>query len=380
MAPRYLPILKWRQREVSALSKLLPSDRDNVMPVFELPMEPWNFDCGRPQLVGLTPYRDFGCRLSDAWGAKRCAIDAPHVGGYEASLQSLVLDSIFHQARTYGCVAVPVVGTDRSPAYLRAIRRICSKDGQGLCIRLHHEDIDQHTASQIASLLSTLQVHPGQCDVLIDFEACVSSSPNSHSHATCAALEWLPCLNSWRSLTVAATAMPVALPVDMFCPQGDIIRDEWAGFLIAAEEMWRRGIVLSFADYGVHHPRSDMVDPRLIGRHLTLIYASESHWTIYASPYEEVLAIREVARRCLSRLKRSTYTNHRDDGSATATPCWADTQIARLCDSEIDHQALRLWSQIATNRHVSLVSRQLHDHANHLYGQTALLAGYGRLH
>lgn len=342
-------------------------------------MAPWDFNNGRPHLEGPLEYRELGCRLFDAWGRERCAFDMPHTSGYDAGLQSIVLDSIFHQARLCGCLAVPVVSTDRSPAYLRAVKRICLKDGQGLCVRLRWGDIDQHTASQIASMLSTLPVHVAQCDLMIDFEANVSSSPNSHALAIREALQWLPLLNSWRSLSVAATSMPVALPLDLFCPQGEIIRDEWAGFLCAAKEMSRRGIALSFADYGVHHPRSDMVDPRLIGRHLTLIYASESRWTIYSSPYEEVLAIREVARRCLLRLSRASYATRGgyDSHSATETPCWADTQIARLCDSEIDDQALRLWSQIATNRHVSLVSRQLHDHADRLHSQTRMLAGYG---
>jgi len=351
--PSYHPILKWRERELSALGRLTTSDRENIRPIFELPPAPWDFDAGRPLDAQVSRYRNFGARLAEAWGNRRCAIDAPHESGTGSGLPSVVLDTVFYQARINGCIASPVVGVDRSDAYLRAAGRIARIDGHGLSIRIRQSQFDATLDARLRETLVNVGADPTQCDILVDFEANSMHSSTSFAESACEAIFQLPFIEAWRSLVLCSTAMPAALPFDMYWPVGPITRHDWTGYLLAANLLKQQGLDLQFADYGVQHPNSEMVDPRLIGRDLALVYATNDIWQVYASPSADSSAIREIALQWRSDVFRRSRQS-----PARELDCWADAQIALSCDVEITAQELALWPQISTNRHLSVVSRQ----------------------
>lgn len=354
--PNYYPILKWRQREVAALKHLLPRDQDNVAPIFELPLEPWDFDTGRPLDRGLLPYQGFGSRLADAWAGRACAVDVPHLGSLGTALQSMVLDSVFHQARANGCRARPVVGLDRSESYVRAVRRIADTDGHGLCIRVRLTDSRDSLDGPLTRLLLALRVMPEQCDLLIDFEGSPMPTVARHAEAVCSIVGGLTLRGAWRTLVLGCTSMPPALPIDLYSPYGIVTRSDWSGYLAALkglQESVSEHVELEFADYGVHHPNAEMIDPRLIGRDLALVYAIDQDWVVFTSRERDASGIREIARAW----KRYTTAMHVD--GIPEAPCWGDLQVERMCEDEILDTEIALWPRIATNRHLSVVSRQM---------------------
>ena len=350
----YHPILKWRSRELSALRHLARADRESITPIFEVPPEPWNFDTGRPFSSGRGLFQEFGRRLAHTWGALKCAIDAPHESREDTTLQSMVLDSVFHQARISGCWAVPVVGIDRSEMYVNSVRRIIAKDGNGLYVRIRQSDFHEQLDTRLAGLLEDIEIGPSHCDLLLDFEANATSSAVAYADAVAAAVDQLPFLRSWRSIVLCSTAMPAALPFDMYWPYGIVPRTDWIGFSSASALLYRRGLTISFSDYGVHHPNAEMVDPRLIGRDAALVYCNEENWIVFASAGHQTGGIRAIAERWKG------HTFGAESVTESEHHCWADAQIERICDGDVSPDELELWPQLATNRHLWLVSRQAH--------------------
>jgi hypothetical protein len=206
---------------------------------------------------------------------------------------------------------------------------------------------------RLANFLSHLSAHSSDCDLLIDFESRVHDSPNLLEADLCAVLAKLPTARLWRSLVVAATAIPAALPFDQFWPHGAVARLEITNYLRTAAHPSASSFRWNFSDYAVQHPNAEMVDPRLVGRALTLVYATADDWTIFPAPGPDAVGIRHVAREWKS-IKDAQPLSLGGGGE-----CWADEQLEWLCDSRIDVDALLAWTQIATNRHISVTARQM---------------------
>lgn len=147
--------------------------------------------------------------------------------------------------------------------------------------------------------------------------------------------------------------VPAALPFDMFWPHGVLSRCEWTGYLCASDMLRRYGLRLSYADYGVHHPNAEMVDPRLVGRDLALVYATNESWLVFVSNAGEARGIRHIA----NQWRDHPYRRRAD--IYASSPCWADSQIELFCSTEITPYELKMWPQLATNRHLSVASRQV---------------------
>lgn len=349
----YHPILKWRKRELAALGHLSLADRENVLPVFELPPTPWDFDLGRPVDEALSPLQGIGTQLAGAWGARACAIDAPHLSGADTNLPCVVLDTVFYQARINSCNAIPVIGLDRSDAYLRAASHVLQTDGRGVCIRVRQTHLDADLDARLSKLLAVVGAVATQCHILVDFEANAMQSVNSYSDIVCNSILRLPRLMDWRSLALCCSAMPASLPFDLYWPYGTVPRYDWLGYLCAATTLKRYGLDVAYADYGVHHPNAEMVDPRLVGRELALVYATSESWFIYASCRSDSRGIREIARQWQHHASFRRFENTSFD------PCWADIQIKRLMDTDITDRELSLWQKVSTNRHLSVTARQM---------------------
>ena len=351
----YFPILKWRHRELAALSYLDVADADCITPIFELPPEQWNFDIGRPSENLRIKYANLGIQLLASWKNRRCAIDAPYIDTTSRRSGAELLDFVFHQARSWGCTAIPVFGWQRGEPYLRAVKRALALDGNGACLRLHIEDADSSLALRVQDALDVIALKRSDCDLVIDFGASVPMSPANYVTAIQSAFTHIPHLATWRNVIIARTSIPAALPQDMFWPRGRVDRQEWTGFLDASRAALRGLEGISYSDYGVVHPNSEMVDPRLIGRDISLVYARDGFWSIYAPNCVGTNAIESIALTCFQDMLADTQAKD------IRSECWADSQIRRLALGLNLEQAQIIWPQLATNRHLSVVGRQLTD-------------------
>ena len=347
----YFPILKWRHKELAALSYLDEAEADYIVPVFELPPEQWNFDIGRPSEDLRTKYARFGITLSAAWRNRLCAIDSPYLSEPSSANRGHILDLVFEQARTWGCVAYPVFRLQYGEAYLHAVKRAHLQDGHGACLRLRVEDMDETVFVRVHQTLRAVAVQPSACDLLIDFGADAPPSASNYVLSVTDLLGSVPFLEQWRNVIVARTSMPAALPHDLYWPRGDVSRHEWSGYLSATTSTSRSDI--SYSDYGVAHPSSEMVDPRLIGRDLSLVYAYDDHWDVYAPRGGSANEMERIAQNwCRDNAADQRTVN-------TRSSCWADTELQRLATGVGAEHAHTLWPQLSTNRHLSVVARQL---------------------
>lgn len=73
----YMPILKWRQGEYLAVGRTSEGVKDGIYPLFEIPIEQWDFENDAPAKSLDDHLKNVGRRLSSNWKARRCLFDSP---------------------------------------------------------------------------------------------------------------------------------------------------------------------------------------------------------------------------------------------------------------------------------------------------------------
>ncbi|MDE1182147.1 hypothetical protein [Paraburkholderia sp.] len=176
--------------------------------------------------------------------------------------------------------AIPVVGLDRDADYIVAVAAIAAVDGKGACIRLVVDDFTPDLSTRIAALLGQIGLGTHACDLIIDCAEDVASSATAQGLVWKALLDQLPAMNEWRSLTVAAAAFPAALPAAAYRPHGTSPRSDWLGYKALIRMLPKGYRKPTFSDYAVAHPRTELMDPRMLDPNAKIKYTIDDAWFI----------------------------------------------------------------------------------------------------
>ncbi len=114
----YVPILKWRQGEYLAMERLSISIKEWCTPLYEIPVETWDFEAGQKKNTLDEHLEKLGRRLKKSWGARRCFFDSCHLAGTDQMADGQHhLERVFDLARQEGTSPVPVTGLSRHSDY-----------------------------------------------------------------------------------------------------------------------------------------------------------------------------------------------------------------------------------------------------------------------
>jgi len=212
---RYVPTLRGKAGELEALARLSPLAKNCTVPVIDIPKP--------PNLNALeTPVRiaEKITAIREIWGtAQDLYIDLSRYGlGETPDGQLHPVTTTFEVARQCRLRALPVCGTTltRGPGteYLDAVSNIAKLDGRGLAIRLIAFELvsPESTVKELLATIELLGVGPGDCDIILDFEALDRLPANllqkdlavSTISDALDALKGLQC----RSMTISGSSIP----------------------------------------------------------------------------------------------------------------------------------------------------------------------------
>lgn len=277
----YVPVLKWRQGEYMALSRLTAAIKDWVTPLFEVPTEAWDFEAEAPAKSLDDHLAKFGVRLKQKWDARRCFVDSPFIDGAAKMANGTHhFAHIFDLIRVAGANAVPVLGLGRHSSYVTAVKSIVQQDESGACIRLTPDDFDASLHTKIGAVLSKVGLHVGQCDLVIDYVADIAKTSKTQALVWKGLLDQVPSIGSWRSVTVAGTAFPQNLPASAFRPTGTTKRYDWLSYKDLLGLLPAGARIPTFGDYAVAHPQTELIDPRMLDPNAKVKYTIDDEWFI----------------------------------------------------------------------------------------------------
>ena len=236
----YVPILKAKQGELTALAQEPAATHEALAPLIEI----------RETSKQVS-------QLARAWNDPENIIFVHPLGlDYEEREWAELVREAYAELRSADLVFVPVLTTDDGPAVIAVTADAVRIDRRGLAIRLDGESVAlarvATLAADLSSLLSAVRVAEHLCDIVLDLGLVRDSTAASVTTAE-AALRTLPKLTHWRNVIVAFSAFPQVLgEVVAAGTTVPIPRDDAAAFASLAGRS--PDLALVYADYAIGTP------------------------------------------------------------------------------------------------------------------------------
>ncbi|TAL81994.1 MAG: hypothetical protein EPN46_10405 [Candidimonas sp.] len=273
----YLPILKWKQGERIALSKLTAGQREGMTPILELPPIKSAHDGAALQKALPEYLAKIGKDLDKTFDVDQAVgIDIRWVAqGYPKQMR--LLAAICKQlARQVGCSILPVL----NESALETNAEDVSKFGQhqGYFLRIQTPVVE---AAQVLTLVSTAiknGLRKRNLHIVVDQYSIVKEDAAQKFLAVRPYLD-AAIAAGCASVTVAGGSFPLTL---IGFKQGifDIPRVEWAIWQRIQKEVTYANV--RFADYSVTNPAPIVdVDPKQVNPSVAIRYAVSNQWKLF---------------------------------------------------------------------------------------------------
>lgn len=349
----YVPTIKWRQGEYTALEALKPFHKSELTPLIEIPAVPWDYAKEKPAKSIDDHIDKIPEQMARAWGCERpIFIDA---GLIDPSLRLSSglhpLDSLFAALTTEGVLPVPVTATNRDQDYQDAVHAIAIRDSLGICIRAEADDFeDDESVEILTDLIDSFDIPRDQVDLIIDMKAIGDGQAGLTARLVSSILLMLGGATEYRTLTVLSGAFPVNLSS---VPQGLSLlpRTDWAMWLNLRSQKLKRQP--SYGDYTAAHPDPNEMDPRLMQVSASIRYAADTDWVIARGRSvngAKFGGFGQFNALAAALIKHPEFTG--------ASFSWSSDYIV-ACAGGGATGNLPIWRRVATNRHMSRTAHQI---------------------
>lgn len=359
----YIPILRWRSAEITALERLFPKDRECVTPLIEFIMPAPSVDKDRK--VTKTPREKFlevlpnlTQDLHNSCGQNPTFIDVHlldndiRASSLEQILSSSLKLDLFSVPVTY---IIPVTSASVADMKTRATAVNYAKtSGHGLCIRIdksHLEDVG--IASHILNFLAENKLDIENTDLLVDLRV-VDQSTDMISIAQ--QLATLPDLKKWRSFIVSGGVFPKDLTNFTAGEVHSLGRFDWK-LWNALRKTGQLSRLPLFSDYTIQHPFYEYV--AAIGS-ASVRYTDNNEWWIFRGKIPGYIN-RKTKEKGPGR---EQYIGHAQtlvnrDFYKKKDFSFGDSEIARIAaPGNTKPGSPTTWLTIGINHHITLVARQ----------------------
>ena len=346
----YVPILKGREGEFSALQALDKKLREWITPLFEVPPVPWDFVNESPAKTLDKHLANTPDKLLAAWGPKSPLFldflwlpQAERVASGDHPIAHVLAGT-----RKLELAVIPVTGPERDGDYQTAVKQAVATDRRGVCIRI---DVDylsdlSRLATELAQLQETLAIGPEDVDLLIDLKEVSAKNEALVVTGMNAVLTGLPRINDWRTFTLAAAAFPENLSDIPAGTVAKIPRADWTLWLALRNGKPPR--LPSFGDYAIAHPEPTEIDPRLMQMSANLRYTRPDLWLVFKGRTVRKFGYEQFQDLCADLVNRKNDYDGHDH-------CWADGFIEQCAARKAGPGNATTWRKVGTNHHLARV-------------------------
>lgn len=274
----YVPILKWKGGEKTALEQLPPYIQERILPLIEIPKIDYDYDKKAPKKTLDSHLEYFGIEAKKVW-----KVDQPFfidLGIYSLSDYRLIsgkspMNSLIMDIRRHGLHFIPVTGFKRCPSYQEDIKSIIKEEDSGVGIRVTSDDFD-NLEKKLIEFIAELTITPSATDIIIDLEYVVPGEEVKNLIATRHALSEIKKIASWRSIILCSTSIPEFLPPT---PKEE---NSFIRIPRSDKKLWSllNDSSVTFGDYGVANPKILDIDPKKMTVSANIRYTSTDDFII----------------------------------------------------------------------------------------------------
>jgi hypothetical protein len=258
---------------------------------------------------------------------------------------------LFDECRRDNIKTIPATSPRRDQAYQTAVADAIRKDRRGVCVRLgNNEMFSGDLTTIIKGLLVNLNVDPQDVDLVLDLGVLTPDDGPRSASAILGMLLTLPEAEKWRTLTCAGTAFPEDMR-KLKAGMHKLPRAEWHVWklLLAAKAKLPR--LPMFGDYAIAHPDLSEIDPRMMTMSANIRYTIDSEWLILRGKSLEKYGSTQFNEFCAALVGTPEFSG--------ANFSAGDYYISRCAVGSAGPGNATTWRKVATNHHITFVSRQL---------------------
>ncbi|MBH2654872.1 beta family protein [Serratia ureilytica] len=360
----YVPILKTKRAEFSAITQLTQGVKSKFIPLFEVEPVPLDPETDTPDKTYNIHLNDFGKKLIAA-----CAeIPMVYLDGLLIEEQFISpgdaypITNAINQARASGLHVVPVSSPTRSINYLREIDHLVQGE---VCLRLTVTDLAN--PQLISSYISRLNIPNSDIDIVIDLRDTITEgSLQSGQSKTLAVglINNLHNLNSYRRVILAGGSFPVDLSQISIGVYSQT-RSEWILWqqLHQSGELTREVI---YSDYGVQHPDYTRLATRFPSVSASVRYTGDDDFWVFRGRKANQYGYDQYGAHSQAIVSHREYSGSTFSAGDKEIYDYAQVYAQYLHNQDPAHKfgSAEVWRKIGQNHHITKVVDQL---AN-LYG------------
>lgn len=272
----YVPALTWKRGEQAALQAVPDAQRVQLTPLIQLVEIPIDLETG-DQKKSLDEHLEPAVKkIESIWGTRHFFLDPREVAN---EINASGLDGAelsFQLANQLGISFVPVIGISRTQHELSAALK---HQQHGICIRLTPDDLLKPTLqADILNFLGVINVAAAKIDLIIDLEAVATLPRLALFTSFKYYVSALPHINSWRTLTILASAFP-----SLGGLQGTSTheRKEWLAWQDLHNTRLQMPRMPTYGDYAIQSPDQMLdYDPRYMPMAPAIRYTLDDKWLI----------------------------------------------------------------------------------------------------
>ncbi|MGN7942668.1 beta family protein [Metabacillus sp. 22489] len=354
----YVPILKWKRGERTALEQLDPARKSNMTPLIEVQPVPFNHTTGNFSKTIDDHLSDIGNHIKVAWDQNSPVFVDLYTLYNNEDFEDDILSNgqhpvefVIDEIESNGTPAIPVTGIYRYQPFHDAIKSVSKKYNRGICLRLEEADLSDIPVliEDLNNLLEFLEIEKEMVDIILDYKQILPQQEQEHLKNVILTIVQFPYLQNWRTLTLASTAYPKNLRQIPTNSSGSLPRTEWNVF----QSLIGYGLVRlpAFGDYNISHPDFVNLDPRVINMAAGIKYTANNEFLIFRGIGIKNNGFSQMVQLCQNVINHQLYYgNHFSSG---------DQYIHDCAHQNVTTGNAEKWVTVGVNHHLTLVSLDL---------------------
>lgn len=360
----YIPILKTKRAEFTALSQLDSSIKSKVIPLLEIEPIPLDPDTDIPEKT----YNDMLTGFEQKIASSCDGIPTIFLDGVLIEEQFIDSGDIYpiinavNQARKSGVRVIPVTSPTRTPTYQAAINSLLKGE---VCLRLTTTDLAN--PQLISTYVTAIGLAHNNIDVIIDLRDMITEDNINSGLSKMLAIGLvnnLPNVLNYRTLTLAAGSFPMDLSnisVGVYS-QGRFEWMLWKDLHISGELV--RPII--YSDYGVQHPDYARLATRFPSATASIRYTGNDDFWVFRGQVARRYGYEQYGAHSQRIVVHSEYSGAKFCTGDKEIEDYAKTYTQYLQNPTGNYKfgSPEVWRRIGQNHHITKVVDQL----SNLYG------------
>jgi hypothetical protein len=343
-AHHYMPILKVKRGEKTALQKVSPQYWEKITPLLEIVER-------KPDKALATHLNTSFKELAESVRSyRRCFLDAREIAadGPDAAVE------VFRRASIAGIAFTPVTGITRTADVGAAL----SHRAHGLALRLTRLEFENgNLATNVEAFLRLHGLAPDEVDLIIDLGAVEDLIVDGIATLTDAFMAEVPYHKRWRTFTLSACAFPVSMGGVERHSHDMVERADWIAWRDRLHA--QRGHMTrlpTFSDCAIQHPLGvEGFDPRIMQVSASIRYTLEEAWLLIKGESTRFTVPSAQFPELATRLVYGHLRPH----FAGSTHCAGCMSIKAAADGASGYGSAEAWRRLGTIHHISTVMKGL---------------------